>query len=266
MNMVAPIENKVVQFHGAQLVGIKANDGKVYAAVRWICKGLGLSEGQMKNERKRIQEDTVLQKGGRNIILPTNSGNQETLCLEIDYLPLWLAKISITPKMKQETPWVARMLEEYQLKAKDALAAAFFPKQPTSQLEVLQSVINQMVVQEQEVKEIKQQQALMQQENEALKHRLDTIDNLDSIGNLQQRFNEMVRKYARKEGLGFQSAWRVFTIAYNKAYSTNLTAKINNYKQKHNLEKLSRPQYFSLTDTLEDAIRVIDQMLNKEIA
>jgi anti-repressor protein len=264
--MIVPVENKKVNFHGAELLGIKASDQKVYVAVKWVCQGLGLSKGQMQNERKRIQDDVVLSKGERNFMLPTNGGQQEIVCIELDFLPLWLAKISITPKMQQETPWIARMLVEYQLKAKDALAAAFLPQQPTSQLEILQAAINQMVAQEQQVKEIKQQQTLIQQENEVLKQRLDTIDNLDSIGNLQQRFNEMVRKYARKEGISFPNAWRVFTIAFNKSYGTNLTAKINNYKQKHGLSNLSRPQYFSLTNTLDDAIRVIDQMLNKEIA
>lgn len=262
--MIQPIEHKMVSFNGANLLGVKANDDKLYVGVKWVCQGMGLSEGQIKNERKRIQEDIVLSQGGRHFILPTNSGNQDVLCIELDFLPIWLAKISITPKMQQESPWVARALVEYQLKAKDVLAAAFLPKQPQTQLEILQSTINQMVIQEQRVKQLEQNQTHLQRENETLRQRIDTLDNVSSIGNLQQRFNEMVRKYARQQGIGYQSAWRVFTIAYNKAYGTNLTAKINNYKQKHGLKDLSRPAYFSLTETLEDAIRVIDEMLNKQ--
>ena len=64
--------------------------------------------------------------------LPTNGGNQETLCLKLDFVPLWLAKISITPTMEQETPDLAETLMEYQLKAKDVLAAAFLPQQAKS--------------------------------------------------------------------------------------------------------------------------------------
>ena len=60
--------------------------------------------------------------------LPTNGGNQEVLCLKLDYVPLWLAKIAITPKMERETPELAARLEQYQLKAKDVLAAAFLPQ------------------------------------------------------------------------------------------------------------------------------------------
>ena len=36
--------------------------------------------------------------------LPTKGGNQEVLCLKLDFVPLWLAKISITPTREQETP------------------------------------------------------------------------------------------------------------------------------------------------------------------
>ncbi|WEA47268.1 phage antirepressor N-terminal domain-containing protein [Priestia aryabhattai] len=262
--MIVPIENKAVNFHGAQLLGIKASDQKVYVAVKWVCQGLGLSKGQIQNERKRIHDDVVLSKGERNFILPTNGGRQEIVCIELDFLPLWLAKISITPKMQEETPWVVERLIKFQIDAKEVLAEAFLPKQPISQLEVLQATINQMVANEQRVNQLEQKQTIIQQENEVLKKRLDTIDNIDSIGNLQQRFNEMVKKYGRKEGVSFQAAWRLFTIAFNKSYGTNLTSKINNYEKKHGLKKLSRPQYFSITNTLDDAIRVIDKLLNPE--
>lgn len=40
-------------------------------------------------------------KGGSNLTLPTKGGNQETLCLKLDFVPLWLAKISITPTAEQ---------------------------------------------------------------------------------------------------------------------------------------------------------------------
>ena len=52
---------------------------------------------------------------------------QDAYCLKLDFVPLWLAKISITPTMEQETPELAEKLMEYQLKAKDVLAAAFMP-------------------------------------------------------------------------------------------------------------------------------------------
>lgn len=80
---------------------------------------------EMKNERKKINKDLVLSKGGSNLTLLTNGGEQEVLCIELDYLPLWLAKISLTPKMQKNNPTAVAKLINYQLKAKDVLAEAF---------------------------------------------------------------------------------------------------------------------------------------------
>lgn len=128
------IEIRKVPFMGEELIAARDNEGNIYAGLRWMCEGIGLSEGQSKNERLKIQRDKVLSKGGRNLILPTTGGPQEALCLKLEYIPLWLAKINITPTMERETPELAERLEQYQLKAKDVLAAAFLPQvQPKPQ-------------------------------------------------------------------------------------------------------------------------------------
>ena len=117
-----------VPFMGTELMAAQDASGQVWAGVRWICDGIGMSEGQTKYERVRIQKDRVLSKEGRNFVLPTKGGKQEVLCLKLDYVPLWLAKISITSTMEQDTPELADRLEQYQLRAKDVLARAFLPK------------------------------------------------------------------------------------------------------------------------------------------
>lgn len=119
---------KDVDLFGDTVVAAQDKNGIVWAGVRWICDGLGLTKDQMKNERRKIQEDIVLSQGGRNLTLPTNGGNQDVLCLQLDYVPLWLAKISITPNMKKNNPELVEKLIKYQLKAKDVLAAAFLPE------------------------------------------------------------------------------------------------------------------------------------------
>ena len=95
---------KEVDFFGDSLIATKDSNGIVWVGVKWLCDGIGLSDGQVKAERKKIQEDLVLSKGGRNLTLPTKGGNQEVLCLQLDYVPLWLAKISITPTMRENNP------------------------------------------------------------------------------------------------------------------------------------------------------------------
>lgn len=121
------LEIKQVPFMGTELMAARDSDGQIWAGVRWMCDGLGLSEGQRKRQIANIQADKVLSQGGSNLILPTNGGAQETLCIKLDFVPLWLAKISITPTMEAETPELAANLEQYQLRAKDVLAAAFLP-------------------------------------------------------------------------------------------------------------------------------------------
>ena len=122
------IEIRKVPFMDTELMAARDNEGNIYAELRWMWEGIGLSEGQSKNERLKIQRDKVLSKGGRSLILPTAGGPQEALCLKLEYLPLWLAKINITPTMERETPELAERLEQYQLKAKDVLAEAFLPQ------------------------------------------------------------------------------------------------------------------------------------------
>lgn len=119
---------KEVNFLGDNILATQDEQGNIWAGVKWLCNGIGLSEDQMKNERKRIQSDLVLNKGQRNFVLLTNGGKQEALCLMIDYIPLWLAKVGITPKMKEDTPQVVEKLINYQLKVKDILAQAFLPQ------------------------------------------------------------------------------------------------------------------------------------------
>lgn len=116
---------KDVEFNGATLRAAQDSENIIWVGVAWVCQGLGLTKGQMQNERKKIQTDEVLSQGERNFVLPTEGGNQESLCIKLDFLPLWLAKIHITPTMKRENPQLVENLITYQLKAKDVLAEAF---------------------------------------------------------------------------------------------------------------------------------------------
>lgn len=124
---------KEVEFMGDTLMAAKDRDGNIWAGVRWFCEGLGFTEGQTKKERKRVQTDVVLKKGVRNLVLPTNGGTQEVLCLRNDFITLWLAKISITNSMQETNPDLVQKLITYQLKAKDVLAEAFFNKSQNSE-------------------------------------------------------------------------------------------------------------------------------------
>lgn len=119
---------KDVNFNGDMLKAAQDQNGKIWVGVKWICRGIGLTESQANLQRRKIMGDDVFSEGRSNLNLLTNGGRQETMCLKLDYLPLWLAKISITPNMKRTMPEVAKKLRMYQIEAKDVLANAFIDK------------------------------------------------------------------------------------------------------------------------------------------
>lgn len=142
---------KDVQFNGSTLRAAQDAENIIWVGVAWVCQGLGLTEGQMKNERKKIQTDEVLSQGTKFHPLGSGNSDSEVLCLKLDFLPLWLAKIHVTPKMRRDNPQLADRLVTYQIKAKDVLAEAFLKKNDLSsqmeyskQIEDLQSTIEKM--------------------------------------------------------------------------------------------------------------------------
>lgn len=119
---------KDVDLFGDMVMAAKDKNGIIWVGVRWMCQGMGMTEGQYKRQIKNIQNDLLLKDSGSNLILNKGSGERDVFCLKLDYLPMWLAKITITEKTRKERPEFAEKLLEYQLKAKDILAAAFLPK------------------------------------------------------------------------------------------------------------------------------------------
>jgi len=93
-------------------------------------------------------------------------------------------------------------------------------------------------------------------------HRIDTLDATDAIGDPQQRLNAMIRKYAFINGYTFSKAWSDFKQSFNTAFHTNLEMRRLNYMDKHNLKKLSLPQYLTQSCLILDALRVADKLLN----
>ncbi|WP_368659148.1 hypothetical protein AB3Z07_09435 [Metabacillus halosaccharovorans] len=78
---------------------------------------IGLSDGQARRQVENLRDDLVLFKGVSNLRFETGVGKgsvQDVLCIDLDYLPLWLAKISITPKLQKDSPETVEKLVEYQ--------------------------------------------------------------------------------------------------------------------------------------------------------
>lgn len=97
----------------------------IWSVVAMICNNLGFKEDQKKRQIKNVQDDVVLSSGCKKLRVKYDTQVREVICIQNNYLPLWLAKISITPNMKSEQPEVVEKLVRYQLEAKDVLADYF---------------------------------------------------------------------------------------------------------------------------------------------
>lgn len=160
-----------VPFMGTELMAAQDESGQVWAGVRWMCDGIGMTEGQRKRQIANIQADRVLSKGGSNLILnKTGNGTREVFCLKLEYVPLWLAKVNITPTMEQETPDLADRLEQFQLRAKDVLAEAFTQPKATTPMSPAQLI----AAQAQLLVDMERRMDEMQGQTRALEAKVDT--------------------------------------------------------------------------------------------
>lgn len=209
---------KNVEFNGAMLRAAQV-ENIIWVGVKWICDGLGLSEDRGKYERKKIQKDLVLNKGVKFYPLGTGNSDSEVLCLMLDYLPLWLAKVSITPTMKRENPELVDKLIEYQLKAKDVLAEAFLSKRKEENISAVRNNMIQIPIPE--VPDYREEFTLLQNKLQDLekqnKELYDGMSNMTKLlldMSLQKETKVSEIKMPVKE-ISEEDSWK--RIVYDKA-------------------------------------------------
>lgn len=193
------LEIKKVPFMGTELIAARDNEGVIWAGAKWMCNGIGLSKNQTDNQIQKLQAEKVLKKGCGKFPAGVFDPYNETVAVKLDFVPLWLAKISITPTMEQETPELAANLEAYQLKAKDVLAAAFLPAEVTRQTDIdLQKLTP-------ELRQMIHMELRLQEQEEALKEANRRIDGIRDVVTLspngwREACRKQIVKIARKLG------------------------------------------------------------------
>lgn len=120
------MEMKEIKFYDDTLLGVKDEDGKVWLAVKKACLDIGLNQNQANAERKKITNELLFNNQWKKLRVKFDSQVRETLFLLEKFVPIWLAQISITPKMKKENPEAVKNLLTYQLEAADVLHKAFY--------------------------------------------------------------------------------------------------------------------------------------------
>lgn len=243
------LEVKTVDFNGAELLAVKNTNDKIYVGVSWVCNGLGLSVDQVKNERKKIQSDLVLKQGGLNLTLPTNGGNQDSLCIELDFLPLWLAKISITPAMQENNPELVKKLIEYQLKAKDVLAKTFISEKlaPQTFAQALRLAADLEEKNEQLLLENKQKQQEIEYKEDVIIGLVDEV----TLAEKRQILNRVVKKTTNGN---YQQRYNELYKQFNDKYHCNVKQRYDSYNASH------KPKLTSMMDYIDKIMGKIPEL------
>ena len=140
-------------FYGDELIALKDNaTGEIYTSINSVLRGIGFKDkDQIRRRRDKWINDVVISKGVVKFNIPTQEvvvkndtilfDEKDTYCISQHKLPLALAKINITPKMKQNQPELASRLELYQDKCADVLASVFIDHKTIDQI-TMQPIID----------------------------------------------------------------------------------------------------------------------------
>lgn len=107
-------------------------------------EGLDLQIKKIRRRRDKWINNIVISKGVVKFNIPTQEvvvkndttlfDEKDTYCISQHKLPLALAKITITPKMKKNQSELVSKLELYQDKCADVLASVFLDHKATEQI------------------------------------------------------------------------------------------------------------------------------------
>lgn len=152
------LETTNFNFYGDELIAEQDNaTGEIYTAINAVLRGIWFTdEGQIRRKRDKWINDPVIGKGITIFKIPSGEGclkkdtpsnYQEAFCISQRKLPFALAKINITPKMKQSQPELSERLELYQDKCADVLASVFIDKNTPDTIDIsdLTEIISQSI-------------------------------------------------------------------------------------------------------------------------
>jgi hypothetical protein len=116
---LVPVQQKEVEFYGDELTAVKVENGRVYVSIRHMCESLAIDT---QGQTQRIDRHSILSEGKGVCNLHTPGGEQPTVVLRVDLVPLWLSGIR-TSVIKN--PATREKLESYQREAAAVLWEAF---------------------------------------------------------------------------------------------------------------------------------------------
>ncbi len=231
---------KHVDVFGDDIVAAQDANGNIWAGASYFCRAFGMNKNEKDRQIKNIQSDEVLNRGCVKFDAGVFDQGNPTLALLLDYVPLWLAKISITPSMKGNNPGLVEKLVNYQLKAKDVLADAFLtpykmeiPKDYPTALRAYADEIERRQIAEQKIESLNTENNLLAEK---------TLEWAD-----RSLINALVRAYGHSMDDDYGRAWRDFKKELLYRHSININSRIT--KQLNETGK--RPKTLSVLDDSE---------------
>lgn len=137
MNTQTALQVTDFNFYGDNLIALKNNaTGEIYTAITHILRGIGFNSKQVEHQQNKILKDELLKShtlkfSGVDLNMPSVN---EIWCISQRKLPIALAKINITPKMKKDQPELSKRLLTYQDKCADVLASVFIDHKTVSDM------------------------------------------------------------------------------------------------------------------------------------
>lgn len=238
-------------FYGDNLIALQDNaTGEIYTAINSILRGIGFTDkDQIRKRRDKWINDVVISKGVVKFNIPTQEvvtkndttlfDEKETYCISQHKLPLALAKINITPKMKQNQPELVSKLELYQDKCADVLASVFIdhkiPSQPNIQplidsLSILTQIITTM---QQDINTLKESQLQKKlPEKKYSRWKTNTFNKLNTLLSYVNTHSEENLKLSEVIHLVIQETEDTYNIEINdyvEAYKSEFNLDTNPY-------------------------------------
>ena len=171
MNTQTALQVTDFNFYGDNLIALKDNaTGEIYTAITHILRGIGFNSKQVEHQQNKILKDELLKShtlkfSGVDLNMPSVN---EIWCISQRKLPIALAKINITPKMKKDQPELSKRLLTYQDKCADVLASVFIDNKTVSDIN-MQSITEALNTITSTLTTLAQTITSMQQEINAIK-------------------------------------------------------------------------------------------------
>ena len=269
MNTQTALQVTDFNFYGDDLIALKDNaTGEIYTAITHILRGIGFNSKQVEHQQNKILKDELLKShtlkfSGVDLNMPSVN---EIWCISQRKLPIALAKINITPKMKKEQPELSEKLLTYQDKCADILASVLIDRKTVSDMnmqpvtEALTSIINTLTT-------LTQTMTSMQQEINDIK---DSQEDKPKLPKKKWSYwsTKMYPKYQLLTDYFHITYKELYKNLYNELQNTypdiDLNQEIDDYCYENKLESAYTLDVIEHNLTLRKLFEsVVDNLLNK---